>query len=86
VHEAALSGCGLLLSNKVGAADDLLTLENGFTFNPNDINQMTSVFIQAMKMDCAALMNAQNVSLRLAKEINLDSFVKNVISLVRDRN
>ena len=86
VHEAALSGCGLLLSNKVGAADDLLTLENGFTFNPNDINQMTSVFIQAMKMDSTALKNAQNVSLRLAREINLDSFVKNVVSLVRDKS
>jgi len=30
VHEAALSGCGLIVSDNVGAGDDLVTPENGF--------------------------------------------------------
>lgn len=36
VHEAALSGCGLILSSAVGAHRDLLTNRNGFLCAPGD--------------------------------------------------
>ena len=35
VHEAALSGCGLILSRTVGSQLDLLTIRNGFLCEPN---------------------------------------------------
>lgn len=35
VHEAALSGCALLLSNAVGAVDDLASQGNAILFEPN---------------------------------------------------
>ncbi len=34
VHEAALSGCGLIVSENVGAAPDLVTAENGIVHPP----------------------------------------------------
>ena len=42
VHEAALSGCVLLLSNRVGAKLDLLA-GNGFDFNPDKGEEIVAV-------------------------------------------
>ena len=83
VHEAALSGCGLLLSNRVGAADDLLVEgKNGWTFDPLSVDDMARVMKMAMESDDATLAAMQRESLRLAKNASLERFVEGVREVV----
>lgn len=71
VHEAALSGCALLLSNRVGAADDLLEEGvNGLAFDPYDIGDMSAKFAQAM----ARTFETEDVSER-ARGMGVSRFV-----------
>lgn len=81
VHEAALSGCVLLLGNRIGAADDLLGSGNGFTFNPYDTADMTSAIQRAMCLEKGQLQEAQEISLSKAAEISLDGFAKAVAAM-----
>lgn len=78
VHEAALSGCCLLLSNTVGSVDDFIGSENGFTFPPNDIKSMASAFNRAMHMSDSAMLNAQNESMVLGKMIGVEQFIDGI--------
>ena len=76
VHEAALSGCALLLSNRVGSLDDFLKENvNGFSFSPFSITQMVSVLSKAMNMSDEQLAIAQQTSLMLAQKISTKTFV-----------
>ena len=76
VHEAALSGCVLLLSNKVGASDDFLEEGvNGFSFSPFSLSQMVSAMRRAMDMSNEQLVIAQQNSVRLGQMVSTQTFV-----------
>ena len=53
VHEAALSGCQLLLSATVGAAPDFATDANARTFRPGDEADLASAAAQSASVDAA---------------------------------
>ena len=78
VHEAALSGCYLMLSNRVGAADDLLGDKNGVKFDPFQVEEMTAAFRHLAEMSEAAWQDACAVSLKLGQSRGLSSFVAGV--------
>ena len=79
VHEAALSGCFLLLSNRVGAMDDFLDDGvNGYGFSPFSTSQMRKALVNVMTMDDEHLARAQQKSLELAHEVSLQAFVDSV--------
>ena len=82
VHEAALSGCVLLLSNRVGAAEDLLVAENGIAFDPFSESAMTSAFARLMSMDLAQLCAAHDASLKMAGLVGLNKFVEGCKTLI----
>ncbi len=84
VHEAALSGCVLLLGNRTGAADDLLGENNGFSFDPYDTADMAYAIHTAMRMTEKQLHIAQKHSLAKAAEISLDNFARTVTLMVGD--
>lgn len=81
VHEAALSGCVLLLSNAVGAAEDLLTDTNGFSFDPRDEAGMVETFRRVMEMSDDMLNEAYESSVRIAQTVSVGRFVKGVETL-----
>lgn len=76
VHEAALSGCVLLLSNCIGARDDMLSTRNGFTFNPWKVNDIASAMRKAYSMSDDELSIAHEGSLEMAKNASIDKFVE----------
>ena len=78
VHEAALCGCVLLLSDKVGAADDFVGAANGFMVAPDDISSQIVAFKKIMSMDGERLAIAQEESVRLAGTVGLKTFVEGV--------
>lgn len=74
VHEAALSGCGLILSSAVGAADDLLGKFNGFSHKPEDYKQLAEAIQKFIGLDNDGFARAQNESLELASQFGPDVF------------
>jgi glycosyltransferase involved in cell wall biosynthesis len=63
VHEAALSGCGLILSTEVGARRDLLSARNGLICEPG---RPAPAMRQALSADPLWLSACSSESLRLA--------------------
>lgn len=76
VHEAALSGCFLLLSDVVGAAEDFATKENAALFGAEDLKAMTAAFKRVMTMDDEALDRAGEICVKMSKNASLDKFVQ----------
>ena len=66
VHEAACSGCGLILSDGVGAARDLLTVDNGFLCRRGDSKSLSHAMTAALQMPAGQLARCENASLHIA--------------------
>lgn len=77
VHEAALSGCGLLLSEAVGAAEDMLD-GNGRSFDPRNEAEMAACFRAMMRLDGAELLALQKRSVEMAKRNSTALFAESV--------
>ena len=82
VHEAALSGCLLLLSDCVGAAADLATERNAILFNPTVVSSIAKAFVKMTTFDNLRLKECQYESLRLARKISIGGFVESLQSLL----
>lgn len=78
VHEAALSGCVLALSNRIGAAADLAGADNAVIFDPEDPADMRRAMRHVMDLTDDRLARAQRESLELAGRIGLNTFVEAV--------
>ena len=81
VHEAALSGCVLCLSDRVGAAEDLFDGRNGARFDPYDTDSLVQAFARIFRMTDEELARAHDTSLRLAATIGLKTFADGVRNL-----
>lgn len=82
VHEATLSGCMLLLSRAVGAAEDLANMKNAFLFAPKHREEIALGMEQVALMTNRELDLAQQESLRLAAAFSTKSFADNLLQLV----
>jgi len=82
VHEAALSGCALLLSDRVGSKDDLANAKNAVFFNPRSVRAIVNAMMRIMEFTDAEWRQAQSESERLAAEISPSVFSRNLRSLI----
>ncbi len=82
VHEAALSGCALALSDTVGAADDLARAENAVLFRPGDNAAMSRALAEIAAWDAARCVQAESTSRRLAAGFGPGPFAASVTALV----
>ena len=65
VSESALSGCGLILSNKIGNTHEFLTKKNGFIFRSNSHNDLYNKLCFASNLNNKNLQVIHRVSLEL---------------------
>lgn len=87
VHEAALSGCMLLLSRYVGAAEDLVAHDgdegiNGKLFDPYNIKDIEVAFERFLRTTDTELDAAQKESLEKAAKISKKKFANSVLQIV----
>ena len=82
VHEAALSGCGLLLSGAIGSADDLCTPVNGLRFAAGSQTGLERALAEAAQFDRDRLCAAEAESRRLAAQFGPERFAAEVASLI----
>lgn len=82
VHEAALSGCFLLVSKEVGANEDFVVRENGRVFDAYSFNSMKRAIEEVLEMDDRALTLAEKKSLEMSKNASLGKFVEGINSFI----
>jgi glycosyltransferase involved in cell wall biosynthesis len=83
VHEAALSGCGLILSDRIGSADDLATVRNSVRFRATSEDDLVGALEEAADFDESRLTAAEAESRRLAAQFGPARFGREVASLIR---
>jgi len=83
VHEAALSGCLLALSDRVGAAADFLGSGNGMVFDPYDVSDMKRTMERTMCLTHEERAAAQAESCKLAGSVGLATFAESVWRMCR---
>jgi glycosyltransferase involved in cell wall biosynthesis len=82
VHEAALSGCALALSNRIGSRDDLAGVANAVIFEPSDEKAMALALRKIATWSDSAWLKAEAESRRLAEGFGPQQFGAAVQSLV----
>lgn len=82
VHEAALSGCSLALSQNVGAVDDLARQDNAAVFQPGDTYAIQGALQEMAGWDKDRWHTAEATSRRLASGFGPEPFADSVVSLV----
>lgn len=82
VHEAACSGCGLILSDGVGAAHDLLTRENGRLFAKGNPHSLARAIQSALKMTNDEQELCLSASLRLSFQFGPAQFTDALRSFI----
>jgi len=65
VHEAALSGCGLIVSSAVGAGMDLVQADNGRIFTSGNVAELEKSLVWSLTRNAEELANVQDCSLKL---------------------
>lgn len=74
VHEAALTGCALLLSDAVGAIPELARPANSVIVSPRDIEGFIEAFHRIATMTSKELDEAERVSVTLAGRLTVGSW------------
>ena len=82
VHEAVCSGCALALSEGVGAARDVLSVENGFIYHSYDVTALTAALSAALRLSPKRLAGFGESSLKVAGRFGPKRFVEAVNDIV----
>lgn len=88
VHEAALSGCALALSDVVGAGVDLVTAKNGVLFRPGNETQIEEALRRIAGWDSVQWRTAEAASLQRARQFGPEPFadaVERIVEMFSDR-
>lgn len=82
VHEAALSGCQLLLSDAIGARDDFAGRYNSALFCAGDFGSLKDALMRLASQDNETLVAAQAESIRVAQSHGPKVFAKRALEIV----
>lgn len=83
VHEAALSGCALLLGDAVGAADDLLNSRNGVRVTVGSARAIADAMRMIAGWDESRLREAGAESMRLAGAFGPERWAETLTTIVK---
>lgn len=78
VHEAALSGCALLLSDKIGARHDLATDDNSIVCFSNTMEEVCNALLEFDKWSEHQWRKAQDCSIELSQKFGPQAFVDSI--------
>lgn len=82
VHEAALCGCGLILSDAIGSGDDLASAENAVRFRAGIEDDLVRALSEAAAFDSERLEGAEAKSRELARQFGPERFAAEVAGLI----
>jgi glycosyltransferase involved in cell wall biosynthesis len=82
VNEFALAGFPLVLSNRVGARTSLLTDENGWVFQYNDIKSLKNVLKEAMSTPQEELARMGMTSNSLSAMLDEKQYAASILKMI----
>ncbi len=82
-HEAALCGCALVLSDRIGSADDLATPTNSVRFKAGNVADLSRALDMATQFDASRLAGAEAMSRQLARQFGPQRFGHEAGQLVK---
>jgi glycosyltransferase involved in cell wall biosynthesis len=82
VHEAALAGCGLIVSDAVGAGADLVCAGNGRIFPSNSAIELEQAIAWAVAQGATSLPNIYDSSRKLAEFFGPKTWASSLVKLV----
>ena len=95
VHEAALSGCALLLGKYTGASADFMDdsneshgfgkFANGILFDPYNEKALRDAITRGMEMSDDEMSQAFEASARLAEAHGIEQYVASILSMMNRR-
>jgi glycosyltransferase involved in cell wall biosynthesis len=83
VHEAALCGCGLILAEGIGAAADLLSVDNGVLVQRGGAESLNQAFKTVSEWEPTEYLACERKSLDLASKFGPSSFVASVATMLK---
>jgi len=83
VHEAACAGCAVIVSDTVGAADDLATQENGHVFDSGSAAALTRALKAVQRWSVRDWDDAGAASLRLARKFGPEKWAATFAALCK---
>jgi glycosyltransferase involved in cell wall biosynthesis len=83
VHEAALCGCGLILSDAIGSIDDLSNSKNCISFKAGNEDDLYRALVAASKFDEIRLVEAEAASRELSLRFGPERFARAANGLVK---
>ena len=84
LHEATLSGCGIISNRNVGASLDLLSEHNGVVFKAGSMDSLYQAMVKAALFQEPELVQIFNESLRLSSMISLDGWAETFVQIITD--
>ena len=84
VSEAALSGCGMILSNNVGNLSEFLNQKNGFSFPASSEKNLSKSFEKAALLSKKRLKETCDESFRLGSGFTTEEWSKNFCKIIAD--
>jgi len=83
VNEASLSGCGLILSNKVGNLSEFSNNKNSFIFKYNSEDSLISALKKASQLSNIKLDIMFRESVKLGSKFTISNWVKNYFKILK---
>ena len=84
VHEAALCGCGLILAEGIGGAEDLLGSQNGASVALKSVDSLSATFERLSKASSEEQAKCLSQSRALAQNFGPEPFVAAVAEMLKD--
>ena len=84
MQEFALSGFPLLVSNKVGAASQFVSPENGIVFESNSIDSLFNALKTIVSKDDNELIEMSHASQKLGESVSYENWIKILNSELED--
>jgi glycosyltransferase involved in cell wall biosynthesis len=86
VHEAALCGCALLLSNNIGSGDDLANASNAVRFSSESEDSIYAALCEAANKDDKWLAQAEGISRKKAEQFGPHRFADTIANIIGNSN
>jgi glycosyltransferase involved in cell wall biosynthesis len=84
IHEATLSGCGIITSNTVGSALDLVSSKNGVIFQTHSVGAIYKAMVQAAKLSNTELDQVFSESCNLASKFGPKQFALSLNTMINE--
>ncbi|MCY7334539.1 MAG: glycosyltransferase [Pseudanabaena sp. CAN_BIN31] len=84
IHEATLSGCGIITTKMVGSVPEFVSAQNGIIIQKNSVEDLCEAMVKVAMLSNAELDRASDTSLYLASKFSPERSSRDFVKLIND--